>query len=118
MTRIIQKELDKAEEYVLNKLFGDINNPVISKKLQFILVAKKVDFDKFINEKIEIFEELIKDFINDDGYLDGEQISKMLAIQFPELKGLLLPDIKPLELAKLIDNIVGLEAIGQFIQNF
>lgn len=118
MTRIIQKELDKAEEYVLNKLFSNAQNPIISKKLQFILIAKKIDFDKFINEKIEIFEEFAKDFINDEGYFDGEQISKMLTLQFPELAGLTLPNIKPIDLVKLLDNLVGFDSLGNFIQNF
>ena len=107
MTRIIQKELDKAEEYVLNKLFGDARNPIISKKIQLFLVAKK----------IEIFEEFAKDFITDDGYFDGEQIAKLLIVQFPELRGLTLPNMKPIELAKTLDNLIGFDSLGNIIQN-
>lgn len=117
MTRIIQKELDKAEEYVLNKLFGDARNPIISKKIQLFLVAKKIDFETFINKKIEIFEEFAKDFITDDGYFDGEQIAKLLIVQFPELRGLTLPNMKPIELAKTLDNLIGFDSLGNIIQN-
>ena len=117
MRSLIQRELDRAEEYVLTALFGDINRPKISPKVQLFLVAKNIDFDDFINEKIAIFEEFSKDFMNDEGYYIGEKISKALAIQFPQLNGLNLPNIKPIDLFKMLNQMIGIETIGQAIQN-
>lgn len=111
-----QRELDRAEEYVLTALFGDINNPKLSPKVKLFLVAKGISFDDFINEKIEIFETFSSDFMNDEGYYIGEKISKVLAIKFPLLQGLQIPDIKPIDLFKMLNNIIGIEAIGQVIQ--
>jgi hypothetical protein len=113
-----QKELDKAEKYILDKLFGDISKPTISKKLQMVLVAKNIDFDDFINKKIQIFEEFSKDIMTNEGLYDGAKVSKLLVVQFPLLEGLNVPDIKPLDLAIMIDNIIGLDTVGQWIQTF
>ena len=112
----IQRELDRAEEYVLTLLFRDIHNPKISNKLRLFLVAKGIDFDEFINNKIDIFEEFSKDFMNEDGFYIGEKITKAITIQFPQLEGLHIPDIKPIELFKALNQLVGLEALGQMIQ--
>lgn len=110
----IQKELDRAEEYILNQLFGDINNPIIDKKLQIYLTFKGLTFDNFINSKIEIFEEVVKNFMREDGFLDGEKISQMISIQYPILSGLNLPS------ARLIDyvKIIPIEKIWKFLESF
>lgn len=118
MTRAIQKELDKAEEYILNKLFGDINNPQLSEKIKFILIAKQINFDKFINSKINLFEDFSRDFMDKNGFYDGKRLTEVLVLKFPFLKGLELPDMKPIDLAKTLDNLIGFEAIGEFIQKF
>ena len=98
----IQKELDRVEEYILNQLFGDINNPVIDKKLKIYLTFKGMTFDNFINSKIEIFEEFIKNFMREDVFLDGEKVSQMISIQFPILSGLNLPSARLIDYAKII----------------
>lgn len=116
MRSLKQRELDRAEEYVLTALFGDINRPVLSPKVQLFLVAKNINFDDFINEKIAIFEEFSKDFMNDEGFYIGEKISKVIAIKYPQLNGLNIPDIKPIDLFKMLNNLIGLENIGQAIQ--
>ena len=110
----IQKELDRAEEYILNQLFGDINNPIIDKKLQIYLTFKGLTFDNFINSKIEIFEEFIKKFMREDGFLDGEKISQIISIHYPILTGLKLPS------ARLIDyiKIIPIEEIRKLIESF
>lgn len=113
----IQRELDIAEEYVLTRLFGSVDNPVISKKLQLVLIAKNINFDDFINEKIEIFEEFSKDFMNEDGYYNGNQLSRALALKFPLLQDIQLPNMKPIELVKMLDSVINLDSIGQMIQN-
>ena len=117
MRSLVQRELDRAEEYILTALFGDINRPKISPKVQLFLVAKNISFDDFINAKIAIFEDFSKEFMNDDGYYIGDKLTKALTIQYPQLQGLEIPDIKPIDLAKTLNQLVGLEAIGQTIQN-
>ena len=49
----IQKELDRVEEYILNQLFEDIENPVIDTKFQLFLAFKRKTFDEYINECIK-----------------------------------------------------------------
>ena len=116
MRNQIQRELDRAEEYVLSTLFGDITHPHISPKIQLFLVAKGISFEDFINEKINVFEEFSKDFMNEDGYYIGDKLSKALITQLPILEGLNIPDTKPIELLKALNQLVGLENIGRMIQ--
>jgi hypothetical protein len=112
----IQKELDRAEEYVLTALFGDINKPKLSPKVQLFLVAKGISFDDFINHKIEIFEAFSVDFMNEEGYYIGDKLSKAITLQFPQLQGLEIPNIKPIDFFKMLNNLIGIETIGQIIQ--
>jgi hypothetical protein len=117
MPNRIQQELDIAEEYILTKLFQDVKNPVISKKLQLVMIAKNINFDEFINEKIAVFEEFSKDFMTDDGYYNGNQLSRALALKYPNFSNTELPNMKPIELAKMLDSFIGLDKIGNLIQN-
>lgn len=117
MPNRIQQELDIAEEYILTRLFQDVKNPVISKKLQLVMIAKNINFDDYINEKIEIFEEFSKDFMTDDGYYNGHQLSRALALKFPAFSNTELPNMKPIEVAKMLDSFINIESIGQMIQN-
>lgn len=118
MTKTIQRELDKAEEYVFRKLFGSLENPVISQKLRFFMVAKQINFDEFINEKIKIFEMFAEDFMDENGFFRGKQISQALVLKFPALTGLELPDVRPLELVEILDKLIGFDNIGKMIQEF
>lgn len=108
----IQRELDRAEEYVLTALFGDIKNPKLSPKIQLFLVAKGINFDDFINDKIQIFETFSEDFMNDEGFYIGEKLSKAISIKYPQLKGVEIPDIRPVDFFKMLN----IETIGQIIQ--
>jgi hypothetical protein len=112
----IQKELDRVEEYILNKLFGDIQNPKINLKIQTIMAIKGIDFDSFINEKIERFESFMKDFMREDGFLDGEKLEKVVCIHCPILEGLKLPSARPIEYVKLFESFIPLEKIAQIIE--
>lgn len=118
MRNLIQRELDKAEEYLLKTLFNNVQNPQISNKIKFFMISKNIDFDTFINHKIMIFEEFSQDFMKDNGYYDGKKLTKVLLLKFPHLAGLEIPDIKPIDFLKTIDNLVNLKQIGNFIQNF
>lgn len=118
MTNEIQKELDRVEEYILNKLFGDINNPKISLKIQTAMKIKGISFDKYINEKILIFEDFMKDFMREDGFLDGQKLEQVVCIHCPILEGLKLPSVRPIEYVKLLDKFIPLEKIGGKIESF
>jgi hypothetical protein len=117
MRNQIQRELDRAEEYILTVLFGDYKNPVLSKKIQLFLIAKGINFEDYINKKIELFEEFSYDFMTEEGYYEGSKLTKALLLQFPQLAGLEIPDIKPIDFFKMLNNLIGLEAIGRVIQN-
>jgi hypothetical protein len=117
MRNQIQRELDRAEEYVLNQLFGDFKNPQISNKIKLLLIAKGINFDDYINEKLQLFEEFSSDFMTEDGYYNGEKLTKAILLRFPQLEGFNMPNIKPIELFKTINNLINLETIGKIIQN-
>ena len=114
----IQRELDRAEEYFLTKLLGDIEHPQIGIKLQLFLNANKINLTDYINEKIVIFESIAKNYMNENGYFNGEQISQALVIKYPILQGLSLPDIKPIELLQVLDYLVGFDTLADWIKNF
>ena len=116
MTNTIQREIDLAEEYILDKLFGDYRNPQVSNKIKLLLIAKNTDFNSFINQKLLEVEELIKPIMLENGLIDGNKISKMIAVYLPDLQGLNLPNIRPIDLVKLLDKLLNLEKIGNFLQ--
>lgn len=116
MRSLIQRELDKAEEYIFTILFKDIKNPVLSNKIRFFLFVKNIDFDDWINNKIMIFEKSSQDFMNENGYYNGEKLTKALTLKYPVLEGIQIPDIKPIDLFKLLNELLCIEQIGQLIQ--
>lgn len=116
MRSLIQRELDKAEEYLLKALFKDIKNPVLSNKVKLFLIAKNINFDDWINHKIMIFEEFSQDFMTDDGYYNGEKLTKALILKYPVLSGVEIPNIKPIDLFKSLNELIGLDKIGELIQ--
>lgn len=113
-----QRELDRVEEYVLNKLFGDVQNPKLSLKIQTAMAIKGINFEEFINHKILIFESFMKDYMREDGFLDVEKIEKVIYIKYPELTGLKLPLARPIEYIKMLELFIPLEKISGMIENF
>ena len=113
---IKQQELDMAEEYILSKLFGNATNPVISKKWESILILKNINYREKINEYLNIFEIFAKDLLKENGYFDGNKTTQLMILQFPYLQGLVLPDIRPIDFFRLVDNLIGLDKIGEIIQ--
>lgn len=114
----IQRELDRAEEEILTKLFGDISSPRISPKLQMAMQIKGISFDEFINEKIQIFESFMSDFMLDDGYIDTQKAKVFLSNKYPALEGLNIPPMRPIDLVNLINAFIPLEQLGAMIENF
>lgn len=113
----IQRELDIAEEYILAKLIGDINNPVLSNKIKILLSALNIDIVKTINEKLLMFEMLSKGYMTEDGYYDGQKISELIS-NLTGAQGVSLPNIKPIDIAIAIDDILNIGSIGKLLQNF
>lgn len=115
----IQSELDAAEEYILTKIFGGLDNIRLTGVSNWIFtqVTKGKNFQSFLNEYIQIFEKLAKGFITENGYVDGNSLTELVTNKAPILKGALnLPTLKPIDYAKMLDEIINFEALGQIIK--
>ena len=116
---VIQSELDAAEEYILTKIFGGLDNIRLTGVSNWIFtqVTKGKNFQSFLNEYIQIFEKLAKGFITENGYVDGNSLTEFVTNKAPVLKGALnLPTLKPIDYAKMLDEIINFEALGQIIK--
>ena len=111
-----QNELDMAEEFVLAKLFGNAQTPGITKKWEILLALKGIDYRQKINDYLFLFEQFAKDAQKDNGMFDGQKISHIMTIQYPQLQGLNLPDIRPIDLARFIDGMINLEKLGAYLR--
>lgn len=115
----IQSELDAAEEYILTKIFGSLDNIRLTGASNWIFtqVTKGKNFQSFLNEYIQIFEKLAKGFITENGYVDGNSLTELVTAKAPILRGALnLPTLKPIDYAKMLDKIINFEALGQIIK--
>jgi hypothetical protein len=112
----IQRELDIAEEYILTRLLGNINAPVFGNTLRLFFVAKNINPNNFINQYIGIFEAFARDFMLENGYIDGQKLTRFLSVKYPSLNGLNLPNFRPIELAVALDKLLDITKIGSFIQ--
>lgn len=112
----IQKELDKAEEFILGELFGDVHNPQISQNLQFAFTFKGINFTNFLNSGIEKFEKFAKNYMDENGFLDTPKIVRILSVKFPFLSGLNPPTIRLIDLIKIVDEFIPLKMIGNIIR--
>ena len=118
VNEVIQSELDRFEEYVLTRIFGNVNNLQCSKVIQLYLMSKNIKLEQFINNKIQRFETFISDYMTSDGMVEGDRLTKYVIEKYPALNGCItLPSIKLSEYAKIIDNIIGLDAVGHIIRN-
>ena len=118
VNEVIQSELDKFEEYILMKIFGNINNLQCSKVIQLYLMSKNIKLEQFINNKIQMFEAFISDYMTSDGMVEGDRLTKYVIEKYPALKGCItLPSLKLSEYAKIVDEIIGLNAVGHIIRN-
>ena len=118
VNEVIQSELDRFEEYILTKIFGNINNLQCSKVIQLYLMSKNIKLEQFINNKIQMFEAFISDYMTSDGIVEGDRLTKYVIEKYPALNGCItLPSLKLSEYAKIIDEIIGLNAVGHIIRN-
>ena len=118
VNEVIQSELDRFEEYILAKIFGNINNLQCSEIIQLYLKLKNIKLEQFINKKIQMFEAFISDYMTSDGMVEGDRLTKYVIEKYPALKGCItLPSLKLSEYAKIVDEIIGLNAVGHIIRN-
>lgn len=117
MTEAIQSELDTAEKFILDKVFGDATNIELGTKVKMWFLSKNLNADVYINEKIKMFEAVAKDYITPNGYVDGNRLTEMIVLKCPVLKGCIaLPTLKPVEYAQLVDMFINFEALGKLIK--
>lgn len=119
MEDLIQTELDLAEEYILVRMFGNLDDIKLSgvANWMFVQVTKGKNFNKFLNEYIEKFEFIARGFITETGYIDGNALTEIITSKAPILQGALnLPTLKPIEYARMLDEIINFEALGKLIK--
>jgi hypothetical protein len=113
----VQRELDRAEEYLLDKLFGSATKPAVGPAIGLILNLNGLPLVNLINNKITELESCAKDYMKDDGTINGPVLSEYLVERYPCLKGLSLPNITPTELVDILGDMVDLDKVGYYIQN-
>lgn len=112
---IIQTELDAAEEYILTRIFGSIDDVKLSGVVNWLFTqaTKGKNFNSFINETINKFEFLARGFMTETGYINGNSLTEIIVKKAPILNGCVnLPTLKPIDYAKLLDEIINFQALG------
>lgn len=112
----IQEELDLAEVYLLNRLIGDVNNPIIGPTLKLLTVVTGFNIDNFINNQIETIESRFKPLMDESGFIIGTKVKELLKEKGIPVDLISIPDFKPINLARVIDHFLNLESIGKIIQ--
>lgn len=120
MEDLIQSELDIAEEYILTQIFGSIDNVRLSGVANWLFtqISKGKSFEVFLNENIQKLEFISKGFITENGYINGNSLTEVITTKAPILKGCInLPTLKPIDYAKMLDEIINFQALGTIIRS-
>lgn len=120
MEDLIQSELDIAEEYILTQIFGSLENVKLSGVANWLFtqVTKGKSFEVVLNENIQKFELIAKGFITETGYINGNSLTEFLTTKAPILKGCVnLPTLKPIDYAKMLDEVINFQALGKIIRS-
>ena len=120
MEDLIQSELDIAEEYILTRIFGSIDNVRLSGVANWLFtqVTKGKNFEAFVNDNIQKLEFIAKGFITETGYINGNLLTEVISEKAPILKGCVnLPTLKPIDYAKMLDEVINFQALGKIIRN-
>lgn len=115
MEDLIQSELDIAEEYILTKIFGSIDDVKLSGVANWLFtqITKGKKFENFLNDNIKKFEFIAKGLMTENGYINGNSLTEIIIKKAPVLNGCInLPTLKPLDYAKLLDEIINFQALG------
>lgn len=79
---LIQMELDMAEEHLLTCLFRDANNPQFNNTAKSFLMMSGKDPVSILNNSISQFETIVRPFLKENGYVDGNKLSQLIEIRF------------------------------------
>lgn len=101
-----------AEEYILTCIFGDIHNPQVNSTIKSFLAIKGRDLPDIINEYIDKFEACIKPLLKENGYVDGEKLSKLLEIKINQK--ISIEDCRLIDAARVLEP--QLKSIGSLIR--
>lgn len=100
-TNLIQMELDMVEEHVLSCLFRDAHNPQINNSIKSFLVMSGRNPIEIINKSIAHFENIARPFLKENGYVDGEKLSQLIAIRFN--KQVPLGDFRLIDVTRMLE---------------
>lgn len=98
MNSLIQTELDMVEEYVLNCLFINAQNPQLNSFVKSYLAMSGKTYADIVNNYINTFEAIAKPFLKDNGYVDGAKLSQLLKVKFK--KEFAIDDFRLIEAAR------------------
>lgn len=101
MSNLIQAELDIVEDHVLKCLFRDSQNPQINSTIKSFCVMSGKHHINIINDAITQFETAIRPFLKENGYVDGEKFSALLAMKFN--KQIPMNDFRLVEVTRAIE---------------
>ena len=82
MDNLIQMELDIVEEHLLTCLFRDANNPQFSSTAKSFFIMSGKDPIATLNSCISQFETLVRPFLKENGYVDGNKLSQLIEAKF------------------------------------
>ena len=119
MEDLIQAELDIAEEYVLTRIFGSLDNVKLTgiAGFAFTQLSKGKNFENYINEQLQKLEFFARCFMTDNGYVNGLTLTEAITTKVPILRGCIsLPTLKPIDYAKMLDEFINFQALGQIIK--
>lgn len=101
---MIQKELDLLEQQILTDIFGGYNPENFVIKFGIF----KYDLTPRIQKMITEFEDMIKPFMNNDGYVDGTKLKSVIDIPYIQIPSRLFRPIELYrELQPLLLNLKG-----------
>lgn len=112
MQNLIQAELDMVEEHVISCLFGNPNAPQVNSTVKMGLSFLGKNPIQVINLSILQFEDFIKPFLKENGYVDGNKLAQLIEIKFN--KQIPIGDFRMIEFTRAIEP--WLKMLGSYIQ--
>lgn len=112
MNNLVQMELDMVEEHLLTCLFRDANNPQFNSTAKSFFVMSGKDPIAMINSSITQFETAVRPFLKENGYVDGEKLSRLIAVKFN--KQVPIGDFRLIDATRMIEP--WLVSLGALIQ--
>ena len=90
-----------VEEHLLTCLFRDANNPQFNSTVKSFFVITGKDPIAMINSSITQFETAVRPFLKDNGYVDGEKLSRLIAVKFN--KQVPISDFRLIDVTRMLE---------------